>query len=111
VPNVSHGLFQPGKQLPNEYSAYAGGPQSMIKNGFVRYWDPVASAPYLYNAASQTFASYDDPESLALKCNYLLAHHLRGIMFWDYESDSSGLLLNAVHDCLGSKSGSQSGTQ
>jgi chitinase len=46
------------------------------------------------------FATYDDPESLALKCKYVLAHRLRGVMFWDYENDAAGALLSAVNDGL-----------
>jgi len=86
-------------------------PEEMLKNGFIRYWDPAASAPYLYNAEQQIFVSYDDPESLALKCKYLLAHHLRGVMFWDYESDSSGTLLNAVNEGLNRSTGAQGGSK
>jgi chitinase len=81
----------------------------MLKNGFIRYWDPVARAPYLYNAGTQVFVSYDDPESVLLKCDYVLAHQLRGVMFWDYESDPTGRLLDAVNDGLRKSSGSQGG--
>ena len=111
VPGTSHGLFQPGKEVPHADGQYGDGPEAMLKNGFIRYWDPVAAAPYLYNAEKQIFVTYDDPESLALKCKYVLGHKLRGIMFWDYESDSSGELLNAVNDGLSRKPGSQGGTK
>ncbi len=111
VPGVNHGLYQPGKEIPHGNAAYGDGPDAMLKNGFTRYWDPVADAPYLYNAEKQIFVSYDDPQSLALKCKYVLAHQLRGIMFWDYESDSTGALLNAVNDGLTMNPGSQGGTQ
>ena len=30
--------------------------------GFVRGWDDSAKAPYLWNATSNTFISYDDPQ-------------------------------------------------
>jgi chitinase len=108
---TDHGLFQPGKEVPHGYASYGDGPEAMLKNGFIRYWDPVASAPYLYNAEKQVFVSYDDPESLVLKCKYVLAHRLRGIMFWDYESDSAGALLNAVNHGLNKSPGSQGGSK
>jgi chitinase len=84
------GLYQAatGSQVPADLTPAAG---------FVRYWDSVASAPYLYNPATHLFVSYDDPESLALKCKYVRQHKLGGVMFWDYESDSNGALLNAVY--------------
>jgi chitinase len=111
VPAANHGLFQLGKEIPHGYAAGSDGPEAMLKNGFVRYWDPIAEAPYLYNAEKQIFVSYDDPESLALKCQYVRTHKLRGIMFWDYESDSTGELLNAVDEAFGKDIGSQSGSQ
>jgi len=111
VPATNHGLFQPGKEIPHGYAPYGDGPEAMLKNGFIRYWDPIAAAPYLYNAEMQIFVSYDDPESLALKCKYVLAKKLRGIMFWDYESDSTGALLNAVNDGLNNGLSSQGVTK
>ena len=42
-----------------------------------------------------------------MKCKYVLTHKLRGIMFWDYESDTTGALLNAVDDGLGQSRSSQ----
>jgi len=100
VPATNHGLFQPGKEVPHGFAPYGNGPDEMIKNGFIRYFDPVSSAPYLYHPEKQLFVSYDDPESLKLKCKYVLANKLRGVMFWDYESDSSGALLDAVDEGL-----------
>jgi chitinase len=111
VPGTNHGLFQPGKEIPHGNGQNGDGPEAMLKNGFIRYWDPVAAAPYLYNAEEQIFVTYDDPESLASKCKYVLGHKLRGIMFWDYESDSSGALLNAVNDGLRKSSGAQGVTK
>jgi chitinase len=111
VPGTNHGLFQPGKEIKHADGQHTDGPEAMLKNGFTRYWDPAASAPYLYNAEEQVFVTYDDPESLALKCKYVLRKKLRGIMFWDYESDSSGTLLNAVNDGLGKRAGSPGGTK
>ncbi|HTW78767.1 MAG TPA: glycoside hydrolase family 18 protein [Terracidiphilus sp.] len=111
VPAANHGLFQPGKEIPHGYAGYGDGPQAMLKNGFIRYWDPIAAAPYLYNTEKQVFVSYDDPESIALKCKYVLAHKLRGIMFWSYESDTTGGLLNAVNDGLNKMDSTQGGNK
>ena len=33
-------------------------------DGFVRHWDERAKAPFLWNAATRTFVTYDDPESI-----------------------------------------------
>jgi chitinase len=107
VPALNHGLFQPGKEIPHSDVDYSSGPEAMRRNGFIRYWDSVADVPYLYNAEKQVWVSYDDPESLALKCRYVLTHQLSGIMFWSYESDPTGALLDAVNDGLNKTAGPQ----
>lgn len=67
----------------------------MNKNGYTRYWDSSAQAPYLFNG--NTFISYDDPQSLRLKVQYVKNSNLGGIMFWEYSNDRSGALLQAVY--------------
>jgi chitinase len=96
VEDQNHGLFRPGKAVPDEFASFANISARMLNKGFTRYWDSAASAPYLYNPAKRLFVSYEDPESLTLKCKYVLHHELGGVMFWDYDSDPSGLLLNTI---------------
>ncbi len=95
VSSTNHGLFQPGTEAPNSYLPYSS-LTSMQSNGYVRYWDATASAPFLYNQEAQIFISYEDPESLAAKCKYVLDHNLAGIMFWEYSSDPTGVLLQSI---------------
>jgi len=66
------------------------------RNGYVRYWDAVAQAPYLWNATTHRFISYDDPQSIAAKADYVKSHHLGGIMYWEHSEDPQGELLDAV---------------
>jgi len=70
------------------------------RNGFVRYWDTVAQAPYLWNATTHRFISYDDPQSIAAKANYVKSNHLGGIMYWEQSEDPQGELLDAVWQSL-----------
>jgi chitinase len=100
VADRNHGLFQPGKQAAEGEVSYRTIVGTMLNHGYVRYWDRTASAPYLYNPQTQIFVSYEDPESLALKCRYALSRKLGGIMFWDYGSDNSGELLDTIHRAL-----------
>lgn len=111
VPDANHGLFQPGKPVPNAFAQYSDIAGSMLNHGFTRYWDSAASVPYLYNPVSKTFVSYEDPESLALKCKYVLDHKLGGIMFWDYSGDRSGALLDAIDAHLERSQTEQAGTR
>ena len=73
---------------------------NMIGQGYTRYWDDAASAPYLYNADKQIFVSYEDPQSLSVKCSYILEHKLGGVMFWDYSGDAEGTLLRTINSKL-----------
>jgi chitinase len=100
VANSNHGLYQAGKPIPHAYSSYGDIRESMLDHGYDRYWDSTASVPYLYNPEKQIFVSYEDPQSIATKCGYVLTHKLGGVMFWDYESDPSGTLLRAIDNAL-----------
>lgn len=71
-------------------SSYIGG------DGYVRYWDDEAQAPYLFDGS--TFISYDDERSIAAKCQYVMREGLAGIMFWEYGCDKTGTLLAAIHE-------------
>lgn len=110
VASNNHGLFQPGKAIPDAYAKYSDISSNMLQNGYTRYWDPLASAPYLYNPTTNIFISYEDPESLTAKCKYILEHKLGGIMFWDYASDPSGVLLDTIHRQLQTQSSTEVGT-
>lgn len=96
VEDRDHGYLQPGKPIPNAYSPYSAITTTMIDHGYVRYWDPIASAPYLYNPEQKIFVSYEDPQSLALKAHYVLDQKLGGIMYWDHRGDPSGVLLDTI---------------
>ena len=96
VDGVNHGLFRAGKVVPNAFAQYSNIQSTMINHGFTRYWDSTASVPYLYSPEKKMFVSYEDPESLALKCKYVLEHKLGGMMFWDYSGDPTGALLDAI---------------
>ena len=105
VPNVKHGLFQLGDVIPGAYAPYSAIEANMLGEGqgFTRYWDDSAKAPYLYNAEKHIFVSYEDPQSLKAKCAYVRERKLGGVMFWDYFGDPSGTLLKAIGSELGAR--------
>ena len=74
---------------------------SMInQNGYLRYRDRKAKAPYLYNAAKRQFITYDDEWSVKKKCRYVLSRKMAGVMFWEYSSDPKEYLLDEVNAVL-----------
>ncbi|HEX3435309.1 MAG TPA: glycoside hydrolase family 18 protein [Pseudacidobacterium sp.] len=100
VPDTDHGLYQPGKQVPNAFAGYGNISTTMLNHGFTRYWDASASVPYLYNPETRVFVSYEDSESLTAKSKYVKEHKLGGMMFWDYSADPSGTLLDTINSQL-----------
>jgi len=95
VDAMNNGLWQPiaGKG----YEIIFGGIEPLInQQGFVRFWDRTAAAPYLYNAENKTFITYNDAEAEAARTAYVKKHHLGGIMFWQYTGDPRNTLLDAI---------------
>jgi chitinase len=66
------------------------------KKGFVKYWDDVAKAPYLFNSETKVFITYDDERSIREKCAYIKKNNLAGAMFWEYSSDKKEYLLDVL---------------
>ena len=98
----SNGLYQPSTAnqpppgswdepgVPSGVHDYKDLVSSYInKNGYVRYWDDVAKAPYLYNPNQMGghFISYEDTQSLGHKLNYISDQNLAGAMFWELTQD------------------------
>ncbi len=71
-----------------------------IGNGVTRYWDAAAKAPYLYDSTLHRTISYDDPESIQYKAEYVIANQLAGTMFWEFGEDSTDTLLTAIYTNL-----------
>jgi chitinase len=95
---LSNGVNQPYEKYDGDHS-YAELVDKFIgKNGFVRHWDEVAQAPYLWNGATRAFISYDDPHSVGIKTRYAKTQHLGGVMFWELSQDRGGELLQAITD-------------
>jgi chitinase len=70
-----------------------------IRSGFTRHWDGDAGVPWLYNAKTRNWITYDDPQSLALKADLVRERELGGIMIWELSGDD-GMLLPAIHQRL-----------
>ncbi len=101
VNDQDDGLFQPSGGKPFGLSHDRLLEEYINKNGFVRHWDDEAKEPFLWNAQSRTFISYDDPESLACKADFIKSEGLAGVMFWEYSEDMKhNELLDALYQDL-----------
>ena len=55
---------------------------SMINNGWTYHWDSIAYCPYLINDEQTKVLVYDNPQSIAHKCDYAIERELGGVMIW-----------------------------
>jgi chitinase len=92
----NNGVNQPYEHFEGEHSYKELVAKLIGKQGFVRFWDARAQAPYLWNEKSRVFITYEDPQSIAVKARYVIAHRLGGIMFWELSEDREGELLDGV---------------
>ncbi len=99
VPDINNGLLQPAATVGLFGPGYTDLQQNYIgKNGWRTYWDAHAQASHLYNGSE--LISYDDPASIAAKCQYVKDQGLLGIMYWEHSCDPSRALLTAMYEEL-----------
>jgi chitinase len=103
VKPTDNGLEQPYERFEGAHDYSELVEKFIDKQGFVRYWDDRAKAPYLWNSASRTFITYDDPRSIRVKAQYVKAHHLGGMMFWELSEDRNAELLDVIARSMRSK--------
>ncbi len=100
VPPDDNGLYQPNRGPiggGTNYSSLLADYEN--KNGFEKFWDPIAKAPFLYNKTDSIFITYDDTESVSLKARFAKQKKLGGIMFWQLGGDSQeNDLVNAIYN-------------
>lgn len=98
--NEQNGLYMPGK-FNHGISYKDFDTVALKKQGFIYYWDPVASAPYMFNKEKMQVISFDDAHSIYLKTKYALDQHLNGIMFWQLAEDKTkNGLLSVIHEVV-----------
>jgi chitinase len=100
VTPVHRGVNQPYARYEGDHSYAELATRFVGKQGFVRYWDTHAQAPFLWNATSRTFITYDDPQSIGIKARYVIDHRLGGMMFWELSQDRDGELLDVITRAL-----------
>ncbi|MRX70518.1 chitinase family 18 [Flavobacterium resistens] len=64
--------------------------------GWVRYFDNTTKVPYLYNATTKEFISYEDKQSMDLKVQYIKSKNLAGGMIWELSQDTRGSIPNSL---------------
>ena len=133
IPNVRHGLYQTSTAAswaapvllangsgpcPNPDGSVSGCDtlltpgaatystlSNLTSNGYSHYFDPMSIAVWLYDPATQTFWSYDDRFTAALKTVYVwmrVPGGLRGNFVWALkDDDANGTMVKTLATGLG----------
>jgi chitinase len=107
VAPTNDGLFQPALgPVPDEWRSGTDFRAIVRRNpeslGFRRVMHPEARVPFLYNAATGTWITYEDAESIAGKVDYVRANGLGGVMIWEIGGDD-GTLIRTISEKLGTR--------
>jgi chitinase len=91
------GLFQPAVGWRN--FPYKEIEVFMEDANYLKNWDSLSNASFLWNERDSIFITYESPESIQKKMQYIKEKGMGGVMFWEYHEDSgSRVLLNAIHE-------------
>ena len=91
------GLYQ--KHGNGKALSYAAIEKDYLNNPeYTKNFHEECLVPWLSN--SNTFISYDDARSIALKAEYIREEELGGAMIWELSQDSKGVLLNSLYEGL-----------
>jgi len=92
----NHGLYQ-SKASTFEVGAWKDIQPLLSNPAWKQYWHSGAQSPWLYNAAERKFASFENPESIAIRARFAKQNGLLGTFMWELsEDDASHSLLNAM---------------
>ncbi len=92
VSAANDGLFQsasgpaPGTWEPGNYD-YKDVVTRLQGDGYTRHWHHEALVPWLYSPSAGVLITYDDPESIGHKTEYVTTNGLGGAMFWELSGD------------------------
>ncbi len=76
--------------------------EPLVGHGWSARRDDTADVPYLVRSGTAGVISYDDPASIADKCNYVVQNGMGGAIIWHLGKDRLGAaqpLLNAARSC------------
>ena len=60
------------------------------------FFDEECCVPYRYDAANKIFISFDNEQSIKMKCDYINSLGLAGTMYWQYGQDVNDMLSLAI---------------
>jgi len=68
--------------------------EMILDDLYVERWDSTACVPYLVDKDGKMVLAYENANSIAHKCEYILEKGLRGGMYWDSDNDDENFTLS-----------------
>ncbi|MBD0725080.1 chitinase [Flavobacterium sp. L1I52] len=93
----NNGLYQ-SAQTGAEIIAYWKIKEEIATGKYKQLYDESAKASYLWNEKDGIFISYETPNEIELKANFIKTKGLGGAMFWEYSLDSKQELLDTLFE-------------
>jgi chitinase len=100
VAHAQQGLHQPFASEGGFVTWQEIARDHLDKGGFVRLWDEQAQAAWLWNEKDRRLISYEDPQALRAKADFVRERGLGGVMYWEQRTDPDEQLLDVVHAAL-----------
>lgn len=100
VTDAQQGLHQPFASEGGFVTWQEIARDHLDKGGFVRLWDEQAQAAWLWNEKDRRLISYEDPQALRAKADFVRERGLGGVMYWEQRTDPDEQLLDVVHAAL-----------
>jgi chitinase len=100
VTDAQQGLHQPFASEGGFVTWQEIARDHLDKGGFVRLWDEQAQSAWLWNEKDRRLISYEDPQALRAKTEFVRERGLGGVMYWEQRSDPDEQLLDVVHAAL-----------
>ncbi|KGY10510.1 chitinase C-terminal domain-containing protein [Vibrio sinaloensis] len=91
--NLEHGIW--GTYTDAYKLDPVNDPSDRLVGTYVRNYDSVAVAPWLWNAEKSVFLSTEDEASVNVKADYVIDKEIGGIMFWELAGDYNCYVLDA----------------
>lgn len=106
VPDINHGLFQQAGGVPQGtwepgVFDYKDLKANYLGKGYTRYWSDDAGVPWLFSPEAGVMITYDDPQSIRAKADYIRDNRVGGAMIWELScDDGSNDLIDSLYQGL-----------
>ena len=71
-----------------------------IPNGYATFYDSAAEGAWVFNPSTRILSSYDSPQVVLDKVNYVNQNDYAGVFFWELSGDREAELVKIISDNL-----------